>query len=257
MKEITAETKQRWQDTFDDYNRTEKTYHTMSALHSLAQYWAENEVIIEQAAKKEAEENGPQWEPDVNDEDSIGEFLAERSVARIMHDETLIPMHRFSSLVMLYSTVERELLRLIKNLENESEPQKLKWKEIRVSGGILGQISKYCDVFFNFRLVDCSNFKDVTELQKIRDCIVHGLGNVTLSNDRDFLVKLHKNRDGFLVTTLDDIYIYEECIKQFIEEIWSFFVSIFATLKWEIAPHWQGNKLEKVFENLKTRKAAY
>lgn len=251
MKEMTAETKQRVQNTFDDYNRTGKTYHTMSALHSLAQYWAENEIIIERAAKEEAEKNGPQWKPDLYDEDSIGEFFAERDVARIMHDQTLIPMHRFSSIVMLYSTVERELLRLVENLEKVHGPQKLKWKDIRTGGGMLGQISKYCEVFFKFRLVDCSNYNDVTELQKIRDCIVHGLGDVSLSNDKDFLVKLHKKRREFFVTPLDDICIEEECIKQFIQEIWSFFVSVFTSLKWKIAPIWQKNKPEKVFEKLK------
>ena len=91
----------------------------MGALHSLAEYWVENEVIIERAAVEEVEKNRRTWTPDYNDEDSIGEFRAEQDTAREMHDKTLTPMHRHSCIVMLYSNVERELLRWIENLEKE------------------------------------------------------------------------------------------------------------------------------------------
>lgn len=244
------ELKQKWQDTFADYNRTQKTYTTMSAVHALAQHWVEGEVIIEKAAKEEVDINGPKWTPDHNDEDSLGEYLAERDVARHWHDNVMIPTHRYSCIVMLYVTIERELLRVVENLEKEHGPQKLKWKEIRASS-MLGQISKYCEIFFKVRLVDCSNYNDVTELQKIRDCIVHGHGDVSLSNDKDFLLKLPKKRRGLFVTSLYEMYIDEECIKQFIREIWGFFISVFAGLKWEIAPFWQGDKLEQTFTKLK------
>lgn len=111
------EQKQPWESLLADYQRTAKTYSTMSALHAVAEYWVETENIIEQAAVKEVEQNGPKWQPDSNDDDSIGEFLSEKDLARFTHDQVLIPMHRFSSVVILYTTVERELLRLVENLE--------------------------------------------------------------------------------------------------------------------------------------------
>jgi len=253
MKPLTEEQKQalkqKFQDKLDELDRTQKTYATMSALHTLAQYWVENEIIIERAAVKEVGLNGPQWNPDPNDEDSLSEFFAERGLARDLHDNTLIPMHRYSSIVMLYSTVERELLRLVENLELEHGPQKLKWKDIRANSKV-EQISRFCEVFFKVRLADCSNYEAVTELQKIRDCIVHCLGHVSLSSDKDFLVTLHKKRRGLYVSSLTEIDIEDECIKQFLQEIWSFFVSVFKILNWEIATHWHGDKLGKIFERI-------
>ncbi|HEY3761944.1 MAG TPA: hypothetical protein VGN23_09375 [Verrucomicrobiae bacterium] len=248
-EKMSDESEQKWQAIFAEYGRTQKTYSTMGALHSLAQYWVENEIIIERAAKNEADENGPKWKPNWNDADSVGEWHSERDIARDMHDKTMIPMHRFSCIVMLYSTIERELLRLVENLEKEDGPQKLKWKNIRADSKV-EQISKFCEVFFGFRLADCSQYNAVTELQKIRDCIIHCLGDVGLSADKDFLVKLRDKRRGFIVHPNNDIHIDEECIKQFLVEIWAFFVSVFDTLKWEIASHWQGDKLGKAFERL-------
>lgn len=249
-EEMSDDPKQKWQATFAEYERTAKTYSTMGALHTLAQYWVENEIIIERAAKNEADENGPKWTPDWDDRGSVGEWHSERDIARDMHDKTMIPMHRFSCIVMLYSTVERELLRLVENLEKENGPQKLKWKDIRANSKV-EQISRFCEVFYKVRLVDCSQYNAVTELQKIRDCIIHCLGDVGLSADKEFLVKLRDKRRGFFAHPNSDIHIDEECIKQFLVEVWGFFVSVFGASGWEIASHWQGNKLEKTFERLK------
>jgi hypothetical protein len=64
-------------------------------------------------------------------------------------------------------------------------------------------------------------------------------------------VNLKDKRRGFFAHAGNEIYVGEECIKQFLVEIWGFFVSVFNALGWEIAAHWQGDKLEKVFEKLK------
>ena len=247
---IPDEQRQKWLDIFADYDRTIKTYSTMGALHTLAQYWVENEVIIERAANEEVETNGPKWTPDYNDEDSVGEFRAEQDMARDMHDKTMIPTHRYSCIVMLYSNVERELLRLVENLEKERGLQKLKWKDIRANSKV-EQISKFCEVFFGFRLADCSHYTALTELQKIRDCIIHCLGEVGLSRDREYLVKLSTNRVGFFAHPSNDITIQPECIEQFLLETWSFFTWVFSTLNWKIVSDYQGNKLEQSLKKLR------
>ncbi len=248
-KVMSHEAKQKWQKRFAEFNRTKKTYTTMGALHTLAQYWVENEIIIERAARTEAEENGPKWTPDWDDKDSVGEWHSERDVARDMHDKTMIPMHRYSCIVMLYSTVERELLRLVENLEKEHGAQKLKLKDIRANSKV-DQISRFCEVLFEVRLVDCSQYGALTELQKIRDCIIHCLGDVGLSADKDFLLKLKGKRRGFFAHPKIEIGIDKECIEQFLIEVWAFFVSVFGALGWEIASHWNEDKLGQAFERL-------
>jgi hypothetical protein len=77
---------------------------------------------------------------------------------------------------------------------------------------------------------------------------------VSLSRDKEVLEKLwlgDKRRRGFAAHPNNDIFIYPECIEQFLKETWSFFLWIFAKLNWQIAAHWQWNKLEKIFKKLK------
>jgi hypothetical protein len=252
-EKMSEDSKQKVKGIFAEYDRTQKTYSTMGALHTLAQYWVENEIIIEQAASAEAKANEPKWTPNWDDEAEVSEWHWERDTAREMHDKTLIPMHRYSCIVMLCATIEKELLGLVKNLETERGPQKLKVKDINAKPK-LAQISKFCEVFYGVRLLDCTQANALTDLQKIRDCIVHCAGDVGLLKDAadiDFLVKLKEKRRGFFAHPNNDIYIEEECIKQFLVEIWAFYISVFGALGWEIASHWNGNKLERVFEKLK------
>lgn len=250
-KQMTEEQKQKFRATLSDWQLTIKTYSTMNALHTLAQHWVENELIIEQAAKDEVERNGPKWEP--KDEQEIGELLAERGVARMMHDDIMYPMHRYSCIVMLYTTVERELRRLIENLEKEHGPQKLQVNDIREKSYV-AQVAKFVEVFRGVRLADCPQYEALSDLQKIRNCIIHCRGEVELSRDKEFLVQLWlgaKRRRGIAVPQNHDIHIYPECIEQFLKEVWNFFVWVFEKLNWKISAHWQGDKFEQTFKKLK------
>jgi hypothetical protein len=236
---MTDEAKQKVLATFDEWQRTIKTYSTMSALHTLAQYWVETEVIFEQAAAKEA----ALFEP----------HSPAASLLRAKHDHTLIPTHRYSCIVMLVSNIERELSRLVENLETERGKQKLKLKDLYGRSNI-EKISTFCDVVYDLRLADCANFESIHDLRRIRDCIVHALGEVSLlksEEDKKHLVNLKDKRRGFSANVNHDIRISDECFKQFLVEVWGFFVSVFGALDWEIASHWHGNKLETTFAKLK------
>lgn len=250
------DSKQKVKDIFVEFDRTRKTYDTMSALHELAEHWVENEVIIEQAAKKEADENGPKWKPDPDDQDSTGEYFAERDMARDMHDRTMFPMHRYSCIVMLFTTLERELIRLIENLE-AGKWKKMAEEKATKRKGTMGKAESCVQYFCRIKLSDYPQYEALIDLQKIRDCIIHCQGEVSLSRDKEHLVELWrggKKRRGFAAHWNDDIHIQPECIQQFLREIWGFFVWIFDNLTWEIADHWQGGKLESLFEKLKTER---
>jgi hypothetical protein len=117
----------------------------------------------------------------------------------------------------------------------------------------LGKASLFVESFCGVKLSDCPQYAALIDLQKIRDCIIHCQGEVSLSRDKDALVKLWlggKKRRGFAAHWDNDIYIYPDCIKQFLLEMRAFFVWIFEKLNWRIAAHWQGDKLEKMFEKL-------
>src|ERR1035438_9783090 len=119
---MTPDQREKWIKIFREHEP--KTHSTMYALHSLAQHWVANEALIEQAAKEEVEQSGPKWTPKTDEDISV--FFAERSVARMMHDDIMIPMHRYSCIVMLSTTVEREFKRLVENLEKVSGPKNKK-----------------------------------------------------------------------------------------------------------------------------------
>ena len=176
---MTDEQKQKWKDIIADHQRTVKTYSTMAALHRLAQHWVENEIIIEGAATREADLSGPQWKPDPDDEDSVGEYLALRDLARDMHDKTMIPMHRYSCIVMLFTAVERELIRLVENLE-KGRWKKLSEEKATMKTNCMGKAGLFVQSFCSVKLSDCPQYTALIDLQKIRDCIIHCHGELVV-----------------------------------------------------------------------------
>jgi len=217
-----------------------KTFNTLYALDSFANYWAENEKLIQKAADDEEQKRKPSWTP--QDDAEMGEYREEVRISRHLHDEIMTPMLRYSCISMLYTTVERELRRLVVNLEQERGKQKLDSKDLK--GSFLQQTGKFSEVCFGLTLADCPEYKAVCDLQKIRNCIVHCRGEVNLVNegDRKYMLKLKDARPGFFAWEGTDVEICPECIEQFIREMWRFFVWIFRELNWKIDDSWRGNK---------------
>jgi hypothetical protein len=216
--------------TLDDFDW--KTFDTMYALDSFGQYWLENEALIKKAGDAEEDNSGPKWSP--KDEDELGEYHMEIRDARRLHDEIMAPMFRYSCIVMLHVIIERELRRLLENLEKERGPQKLKVNEIR-GASFLAQVCKFIEVFFGLQLPVCPQYHAICDLQKIRDCIIHCRGEVSLSRDKAYLLSLKVSRPGFYAWEGTDIEIRPDCVEQFIKETWLFFTWTFNELKWKTA----------------------
>jgi len=225
-----------------------KTFDTLYALESFADYWAENEKLIKIAADEQEKKHAPTWTP--TDDDERGEYDMEVRNIRHLQDEIMIPMFRQSCIVMLFSMVERELQRLVDNLNKEHGKQKLGPKDLR--GSFLQQTNKFTEAFYGLSLTNCPEYNAVCDLQKIRDCIVHCRGEVSLVNesDRKYLLALKKNRPGFLALERTALDIEAECIEQFIREIWRFFVWIFTELKWKLNDLWEQKKWAKLVDGI-------
>ena len=215
------------------------TFDTLYALDSFASYCLENEALIQKAADEEEARFGPKWTP--KDEEESAEYKMERNTARHLHDEIMTPMFRYSCIVMLYTIIERELRRLVDNLEKERGRQKLRVNDIR-EASFLGQVGKFMEVFFGPRLAACPEYQALCDLQKIRDCITHCQGDVSLFRDKDYLVSLKDRRAGFFAWEGTDVEIRAECIEQFIRETWAFFDWLFSELNWKIDDSWKGSK---------------
>lgn len=225
-----------------------KTFDTLYALESFADYWAENEKLIKIAADEQEKKHAPTWTP--TDDDERGEYDMEVRNIRHLHDKIMIPMFRQSCIVMLFSMVERELQRLVDNLDLEHGKKKINPKDLK--GSFLQQTNKFTEVFHGLSLTKCPEYNAVCDLQKIRDCIVHRRGEVSLVNesDRKYLLALKKTRPGFLALEHTELYIEAECIEQFIREIWRFFVWIFNELKWKLNDLWEQKKWAKLVDSV-------
>ena len=214
-----------------------KTYDTLHTIDSFYSYWQENERLISQEADRLEIANAPKWQPQTEEEH--GEFDSEKEVARYFHDKEMLPTFRYSSVVMLYAIVEKELNRLVKNLEKENGSQKLQLKDIR-GEDFIERIQKFSEVFFGLRLADCPNYKSLHDLRRIRNCIVHCHGEMgTSKQDSAFSSELRKSRKGIFAREGFTIHLYEPCIEQFIKEVRRFFEGVFHKLKWPIDDRWK------------------
>ena len=163
----------------------------------------------------------------------------ERRIARHLHDEIVLPTFRYSCLVMLFAVVERELLRLVRNLEKGATQNP---KFVSKRGSSLKPVSDHCKAHFNLCLQDSPEYGALCDLQKIRDCIVHCHGEVSLSRDASHLIGLKHRRPGFSAYEGTTIDIEAECIEQFLKEVWSFFLWVFHQLKWDVDDSWLEKK---------------
>lgn len=236
---MNEENKKKWLDVFSQYEQ--KTDPTLYSLHAVIQHWLETEKLIESDAKEEVKKNKPTWTPENEDEHS--QYLSEQDQARLLHDQILIPMHRYSCMVMLYSTVERELRRVVESLEKVSGKQILTLNDF--SGSPQEKVKKLVEVFFGLKLSDCGQFESLCDLQKIRDCIIHCLGDVGLSRDKKFLMELGKKIPGYWAHPGNEMTIDSECIRHFIVEVWSFFIWLFHKFNWKIASYYSDENFKK------------
>ena len=215
-----------------------KTFDTLYALESFGDYWVENERLVLEAVEAAEVRHGPKWKPRTHEE--LGEFHMERNNARHLHDEIVLPAFRYSSLVMLFTIAERELLRLARNLESERVTPNPKFENKR--GSLLKPVENHCKIHFDLRLQDCPEYNGLCDLQKVRDCIVHCHGEVRLSRDAKYLVDMNQRRVGFSAHIGTTIEIGSDCTKQFLNEAWRFFLWVFNQRKWPVDDLWLNKK---------------
>ncbi len=230
------------ENIFDDFNSIDwRTWDTFYAFDTLGRYWIENERIIAEAANIEELNNKPNWPPKSDEE--IIEFQHEAKIARHLHDEIMVPIFRYSTVVMLYSLFESELLRLKQNVEKSSGKSPVDSKELK--GGPTEQILRFLEAFYSINLKSINEFSKIRDIQKIRDCIVHCLGDVSISRDKDYLIKHSAVRSDLDIGVGYPIEISESYIRDGIELMWGFFIKTFKLCGWPVKDEWQRKQWAK------------
>jgi hypothetical protein len=213
-----------------------KTFDTLWALRSFATYWNETEAWIV-ASASEAESRGwPTWIPEGPEQEA--EHAYERQQARHVQDEIISPSFRYSAVTLLFAITERELRRFIDTLIKDGGAKPISWKDLK--GPFLQQVGKYCAAFHGIQLDKLNGYPRLHDLQKVRDCIVHCYGDVALSKDKDYLLKLNERRVGIFAYSGVQLDVEGEFIKTSIEDIWNFFCALFPAAGWELDDSWGG-----------------
>src|SRR5438477_1505519 len=101
-----------------------RTWKTLDALDTFGQYWRKSEELITQDADIEQLLNQPDWHPETESEH--GEYWAEIADVRRFHDHDMKRSLRYTCSALLYSIVEVELNRFVKNLDGKRVKQQRK-----------------------------------------------------------------------------------------------------------------------------------
>jgi hypothetical protein len=210
-----------------------RTYDTFMAIAAFKSFWKETERLISDAVRAEETLQGPKWTPETDEE--ISEYLAERGLARHLHDEIVTPTFRYSATVTLFATFEREIKRFADNLTKE-RAAKIGYKDLK--GGILEQVGKYTEAFYGFSIFDLPGYQGICLLQKVRDCIVHCYGEPSLSRDKKYLLSLAHKSKGLAVYDGIPIDISPLFIEQSLIEITNLFANMFLKAGWKIDNKW-------------------
>lgn len=211
-----------------------RTYDTFAAIDSLSSFYRESERMIDEAAKAAVIEQGPKWRPE--SEDEITEFLHEQRMATHLYEEVVRPTLRYATVTSVFAVFERELKRFMDNLTREN-PVPLSYRELR--GGLLDQVGRHLETFRSINIVTLPGYPAICDLQKVRDCIVHCYGEVGLSRDKAYLIKMDVGRTGVEAIEGAPLEIQPQFIDASVAALRSFFSALFAAVGWKINAPWR------------------
>jgi len=160
------------------------------------------------------------------------ESIDEHTFYTLMHEHTwafefFFPRYyRYSFIVLLFLIVENQLNKLCDNIKNR---RNLSTRVNELSGGIIGRSRTYLQ---NVADISFTNWQFVYDLLKIRNCIVHALGNIKLSRDEVRLRQVAAQQIGLSISNedfpeVDVLLISEEFCTHAIEEVRKFFKQLF------------------------------
>jgi hypothetical protein len=221
-------------DIFKFYNDIDwRTYETFYALDVFKAFWMEGERLIVNEAELNELLAKPERMPSTPEERA--EHSEEMRAVRHLHDEVLSPTFRYSAVVMLFATFEREYRRFADNLAKEVNSP-VGYGDLK--GGLIDQVSKYTLAFKGFSPAAAPTYERVRDLQKVRDCIVHCYGDAALSRDRAHLVRLESLKRGIEVLEGYPLHVEPRFIVDVFEAVYSFFKTLFDKVGWKINDKW-------------------
>lgn len=122
------------------------------------------------------------------DHDDFGSFMADYD------DEVLAQKHRLDVMfprILRYSLATQLFMLIETNFDvvcdEIAERKTLLLRSRDFKGSLFDRVRLFVQKVANLPLVEDNNWRDLTTLQKVRDCIVHAGGKLDESRDREFL----------------------------------------------------------------------
>lgn len=224
-------------DPFAAYNAIVwKTYDTFAALDSFKRFCGEIEQLVAGAADSAEKNEAAEYQLGSGDEAT--DYFHARRMARHMHDEVVTPTFRYSSVITLFATAEREFKRFADNLAKEQNHE-ISYRDLR--GGLLQQISRYLEAYHSFTLSDLENYNEIKRLQKVRNCLVHAFGEPALvaEGERKALIAMHSPKDGIEIYDGTPIEIQSRFVELSLDATRNLFFELFARVGWAINDRWK------------------
>jgi hypothetical protein len=203
---------------------------TESILHSLAEYQAVMETQLDTVQTNE-QKRVRDWLRSIEFESD--DWDVESSIARDEYEWTYNIMFpkslRYSFLVLLFLVLERQLIGLCDDIKDR---QKLPIRANDLKGDTILRCKIYLQKLAGISRVDDQLWVKVEDLSKVRNCIVHALGKIELSNDQRRLQELATNGHGISISGHESpeeglLIITSEYCQQAINDVLEFFTAIF------------------------------
>jgi hypothetical protein len=201
---------------------------TISILRHLADYHSMVESRIEADKQNETEELNEV----VHQSDDPGLFAAEADDLLWVYESYFPRFLRYSLIVTLVMVMESQLIKICDDLRLK---RNLRLKSKDLKGDTFSQCKRYLEEIAQLPL-KTSLWEGLADLLKVRNCIVHTMGNIESSNDKNRLCAIAKTGSGLslgstVFTGLDKniIYLSPEYCERAIMDVIDFFDDIFNT----------------------------
>lgn len=192
---------------------------------SLLRHLAEYQAMVE--GKLAADKEGKAQALLDSEEQETALLEIEMEVHSWLYDSYFSRFMRYSLIVTLVVVLESQLTAICTEL---GKMRKIPLRAKDLKGDTIGQSKRYLADVLNLHL-DFQLWERIADLVKVRNCIVHALGNVELSNDRNRLLDLVKLDSGLSlgetvfseVDAKDILYLSSEFCSQSIKIVEQFF----------------------------------
>ena len=203
-----------------------RVVNTQWQIHMAEKFLELTEAQMGEVIKRELEE----VKASLTHSKDYEEYLMELNHQEDFYEEGILPILRYSHVVLLHILIETRLRAFCRLMKEEKKLPEILPSDFR--GGPVEQVQLYLKKLVGISVNEIPGWDALKDFQKVRDCIVHVFGEVAESKDKDYLHVLASKNLGIQIDEVGRLKVDSTFCASQILNIRNFFDGLFLKCGW-------------------------